>query len=510
MAGGMASPADIVTPVIDGEPDGEPAGDPLRALRIGAASVSAGSMLGEPPLSGPARCASDGLEQRILPPRSWALTHKSTSAVTLRIAATLSTGLLMGAFLSHCMCQLGELLGIIDWPLPSDPLARADAAASAAPTVVAAVMADTLEPPAKAARSGTELLQPPVAVPVAGPIVPFPTHLPATSPFPRGDDAVCDLVLSCQRAVLEGYVTLVHRGVLPCGLDVKHTALEAGVPLCHAIQDPTGALTAALLIVRRNRKDLKAGNPHSTSSGRLGRTTRRVLCAIFCVTHKMTAHPACCSYRTYAQHCVEVMQSPFDVPTHEVDWMREMSAMMQAEKAVLAEPLLSLTSQNPLGELERILSHLQHDKGLDEDDVFLVRGMAFYFFGSLLFQRDISGVDGFVDSIGMRSVAAGCVIGSFACFAVACPRESATCRAAAKRAASVAKNGGAAVRRAAAVVMDAALAPEADVLRHGPYGRYPNHYDGGGHPVQLLLHPSNLVRARAKAVESGWVTEAKN
>lgn len=504
-AGGMASPVEAVIAVIEGDPDGDSDGEPLRALRAGNGDAP-GSMLGDPPLGGPARCTSEGLEQRILllaTDGGWPLARKVAAASTLHLAATLQPGLLMGAFLSQCICQIGNVLGMLKCPmstgpLPTDPLARADAAASC----IEVKMDDVVEPPAKAARQGVE--------PVVALIVPFTEHLPATSPFPKGDDDGSDLLLACQRAVLDGYVTLVHRGVLPCGLDVRNTAMEAGAPLCHAIQDPTGALTAALLIVRRNRDNLTAGNPRSMSGGRLGVVTRRVLGAILCVTHKMTAHPACCSYRTYAQHCVEVMQSPFDVPKHEIGWAREMSAMMYAERAVLSEPLLALTTENPIGEMEHILDHLQRVKGLDEEDAYIIRGMAFYFLGSLLFQRDIAGVDAFMEHLGMRAVAAGCVVGSFACFAVACLKEGASGRKAAAHATSIVKSGGIGVRRATGAVLAAASAPESDLLRHGPFDRYPKHHDGVAHPVQLLLHPSNLVRAKAKAMESGWTTDVKN
>lgn len=507
--GGTEPLTGAVAPVVEGDPDGELERGPLRVLRVGTCDAPAplGAMLGDPPLCGSARCISDGLEQRMLSTPGRPPVRENTPRAAVLLAAARKTGLFMGASLSQCICQLSRLIGAVRWALPTRPLASTDAETHAAQTAAIVIMERDLLPSVDVAAASTR--QSPGAS--AGLLVPFPRRLPTALPSVHtGGGNACDLVVACQRAVLDGYVVLVHRGVLPCGLNVGGTALRAGHPLCHAIQDPTGALTAALLIVRRNRSSLCTSNPCGLPSGRIGRATRRALCAILCVTHKMTALSGCCSYRVYAEHCVEVMQSRFDVPTDEIGWMREMSAMMQAEKAVLEEPLLALTSENPLGELECILFHLQDSKNLAHQDASIIRGMAFYFVGSLLFQRDVCGVDRFIDGVGMRTVATGCVICSLACFAVAGLKESGPSRLAAAHAASVAKSGGKGVRRAGAVVMAAAVAAESDVLRHGPYGRYPNHYDSGGHPVQLLLHPSNLMRARARAEEAGWLEAANN
>lgn len=484
IAGGSVPSAGGAPPVIDGEPEG----DDLRALRTGALeeTEAAGSMLGDTLLGGPARCASEGLGQRMTSPSlTWGapLAEGALKLRSLRIAATLSTGLSMGAFLSQCICQLGGFLGVIDRSIQEAPLATADAAAA---------MNAGPGPPQELHGVGA----PPLAQPE-----------PDASAFPPGGGETSDLVIACQTALLAGYCTLVQRGILPCGLDMRQVAMDTGEPLCHPVQDPTGALTAALLIVRRNRSNLRAGNPVSlTAGGLLGVGTRRVLGAILCVTHKMTAHAANVSYRTYAQHCVDVMQSPLDVPTHEYDWIREMDAMVLAERAVLAEPLFKLTTENPIGELEHIIDRLQRSSNLDSEDALLIRGMAFFFYGSLLFQDNVAAVDAFVARAGMRTVAAGCAIGSFACFAAACLKDAGSCKPSVVHATAVANDGGKPARHAAAAVLAAAVSPAASALRWGPYEEY-SFEQGTTHPVQLLLHPRNLARARAMALYNGWAAE---
>lgn len=501
MGGGRVPSAEVVTPVIDGEPAGDPEGDDLRALRDDpeGGATAGGRMLGDPLLGDPVRWASEGLAQRIGAQRSTKGVPLACGALefaSLRIAATLSKGLLMGAFLSQCICQFTRFFGLIDKRAPRPPLVTADSAG----------MQAVVERPQKTARSDRV----PEAIAVASSAVLFPAYVAAASPFPKSAESTDNLVVTCQRAVLEGYCTLVSRGVFPCGIDIGQVAMESGNPLCHPVQDPTGALAAALLIVRRNQSNLRASNPSSlTSRGRLGMATRRILGAIFTVTHKMTAHAACVTYRTFADHCVRVMQSPLDVPKYEYDWTREMSAMMLAEKAVLGEPLLSLTTENVLGELERVIDYLQKSIQLADADASIMRGMAFFFYGSLLFQEDVAGVDAFVGRVGTRSLAAACALVSLACFAAASLRETGSCKPASSYAGAIAKSGGGRVRRAAAVLLEAALSPEAEALRMGPYEEYPLDM-GTPHPVQMLLHPSNIARARAKAGESGWISESEN
>lgn len=468
--------------------EGEPAGEALRALRTGCTTELAvsGGILCDPHRGTAACPASEGLEQRIrreCDVGGGRFAGNCLAFSSIKIAATLSTRFSMGAFLSHCICRAGQLFGIAELELSTGPLACTDA-------VVADVMveSETAErqpdqqgPPLKAARECTEAVDP----------------------------RLTETLLASQTAVLNGYCTLVHRGLLPCGLNVDPTAFYDGNPLCHAIQDPTGALTAALFIVRRNCANLRASNPQN-ALGNLGVATRRVLGAILCVTHKMTAHAACVSYRAYAQHCVEVMQSPLDVPSHEVDWKREIQAMKHAEKAVLSEPLLSLTTENPMGEVEHLLDHFQRKRGLSFDDVALCRGMAFFFVGSLLFQRDVAMVNSLLERSGAHTIAAGCLIGAFSCFASARLREPGTDSPYTAHAAALAK-GGAHVRSAAAAVLAAAASPEANALRRGPYATvYTRERDTVAHPIQLMLQPSNLARAIVRACESGWSSERKN
>ncbi len=486
IGGGAAVAAPVaVMPVITGDSAGESECKALHAFRGGRGDAPESAMLGDSARGfwgGFGGGPRDGLELRI-PPR-WPLTNQRVRSNDLRLAATLSTGPRMGAFLSQCISCVGELLGTLHCMSSIElPLAAADAATGEAP----------VEPPVKVARPAAETNDSRIEI----------------LRMQRNADAD-DLVIACQRLVLSSYCSLVRCHVLPCGIATGASAQEKGALLCDPIQDPTGALIAALLIVRRNRLTLMMHNARSvTLCSQLGVYTRRVLAAILCVTHKMSAHVAReVSFRKYVQHVVQTVQDPLDTPHGEFGWRTEMNNVIVAEMAVLSEPLLALTTTNPIAHLERLLEELQGLKTLSEADGALCRGTAFYFLGSLLFQEGVLDVDKLIERLGMPVMAGGCAVAAFACLASACLVESRTSRAYGRHAAQIASRGSD-TRHAASLLFTAARSANSSVMREGPYGVRKTE-DLRPHPIQVLLDPANLARAHSRARERGWVTEAAN
>ena len=301
---------------------------------------------------------------------------------------------------------------------------------------------------------------------------------------------------TCQRIVIGNYVQMAMQGLLRLGLtDGPMIMVSDGCesPLCHPIQDPTGAITLALLIVRRHRPGNGGWMPPPFDMN-LCLNIRRGLAAIVTVAHKMTAHTSSYVGNTvFVKEVIKKFWLPHEWPKYYNDWDREADRFRAHEMAVLEEPMLSMVTTNPLSQAEQVIGILCSSGKMSKHTSTCFRGAAFFFIGASMLNpaHDVLGT--LADQIGPWSIGEGCVsllltlehcVGSTA-------EEGVLYRPPFDHNAD----------RAARVLLYNGMLSHAELLRMGPY-RSKVVQGEKRHPVQQLLAPENLEKARRVLSES--------
>lgn len=294
---------------------------------------------------------------------------------------------------------------------------------------------------------------------------------------------------ACQLMVIDCYCKLVMNGVLQLGLGPIPLTLASGAPpLCHPIQDPSGSLFQALLIVRRQRpgSGILSGAPNA----RLCLTARRSLAAITIVCHKMNSNGIHVHYFMHNVH--EQFFYKEERPKWESDWRRECCLFSQYENEVLGEPLLSLSTNTALSHAEEEIERLMQLEKLSMETAAVLRGSLFFLLGSCLLDPSLSYED-LVQTVGSCVVGEGCVSLLLTLLHTSCMRPGGR----RLRDSEVLYRApyGLQVDQVAQAILRAACAPTSDPLREGPY-RAQLFNDEELHPVQQLLTPANLMRGR--------------
>lgn len=304
---------------------------------------------------------------------------------------------------------------------------------------------------------------------------------------------------AAQRFLIEKYCDLVMRGVFKCGLGCRPTPLLATAePIVHPLQDPTGALMTALLLLRRIRPGAKCFDTDS-NVGVLKLQTRRGLAAIACVCHKLSSHSRCIGLAAYVQCISEHFLYPNEWPTHEADWEKSYKAHVQAEHAVLAEPLHLLHTGNPLAETENELAVLLKNRKISQRVAAVFRGACFFFFGASMFCQESDVLETLGAVMSSADIGRGCISLMLTLWHTLGELRGDEHPEDEKHV--LANLYGWRANQAARILLSQAVAPHADVLRtQGPY-RATVHQREVAHPVQRMLAPANLERARIAFLE---------
>lgn len=294
---------------------------------------------------------------------------------------------------------------------------------------------------------------------------------------------------ACQVLLIEAYCAFVSKGIFY----VHYTDdYRPGQPPPHPIQDPTGALFTALMIVQAQRPSRALFADQAVKS-RLGERARRELAAVLVVCQKMSMQGPCVPQ--YVRHVMQHFLYPDEWPRWEDDWEKECAAFRCLEMEVLCEPLLSLTTTTtPMGQVEREIERLLRLEKLSPETCAVLRGSAFFLLCSCLVD-DTSRFDSMLASAGVEGVGEGCVSLMLTLLHTSgmAPggRRLAACevlyRAPYGQQADV----------AAQAILRAALGPRAKSLRVGPYGLRSRPL----HPVQQLVSPENLARGACVFLE---------
>ena len=290
--------------------------------------------------------------------------------------------------------------------------------------------------------------------------------------------------MRCQNIVIDAYVRMSIKGLFDLGLTSKPQRLLKEETFCHPIQDPTGALFMALLIIRRNSPGPEMMTKYA-SGWQLSLQTRRALAAMLSVCHKMTAHCANIASSIWIKYIAEEFYTAEEYPEWKVDWETEVRLLDEAEVSFLSEPLLSLLTQTPLSEAEVILEKLVATRRISMETAVVLRGSIFFLLGACLLEPSTDVITHLAKRVDTTSIAWGCI----------------------SLLLTLLHTSGASTERvlyrppvdthidyAAQIFLRQARSPAAVKLRQGPYSSTAYGYQRP-HPVQRLLSPRNLERA---------------
>lgn len=327
--------------------------------------------------------------------------------------------------------------------------------------------------------------------PAANPKAPDKPHSPClVTQLSRADERPeWTALYACQVLLIEAYCAFVSKGIFHVHYADDY---RPGQPPPHPIQDPTGALFTALMIVHAQRpSNALFANPAVKS--RLGERARRELAAVLVVCQKMSMQETCVPQ--YMRHVTQHFLYRDEWPRREDDWERQRAAFQCLEMEVLCEPLLSLTTTaTPMGQVEREIERLLRLEKLSLATCAVLRGSAFFLLCSCLLD-DTSRFDGMLATAGVEGVGEGCVSLMLTLLHTSgmAPggRGLEACevlyRAPYGEQADV----------AAQAILRAARGPRAKGLRVGPYGLRSRPL----HPVQQLVSPENLARGACVFLE---------
>lgn len=211
---------------------------------------------------------------------------------------------------------------------------------------------------------------------------------------------------ACQQLLIRSYSALVFSNVFRCGLDPYSTETVLQGRLWHGVQDPTGALTLSLLVVRRHRPS-DASWLHGGAD--LCRETRETLAAILSVSHKVTSTTAnCIGSVAFVSEVLQVFLHPGEWPVDLSGWASEAEAFRAREVSVLSEPLWRILNENPLSLAETILERLIFENKVSTHVAVCFRGSLFFLLGACMLNQSEDVLEALAKEVGIQAVAEGC------------------------------------------------------------------------------------------------------
>jgi hypothetical protein len=297
-------------------------------------------------------------------------------------------------------------------------------------------------------------------------------------------------LLKCTNQLIGTYVALASKGVL-C-MSVPESATPDRTVDGHPIQDPTGGLTAALLVLRLNRPTFGCwmAPPYETH---LVLPVRRALMAILTTCHKMSVAQTMLGYSQYVYVLLQHFLLPHEIPQWRLEWEQEFARFDDAEAAALfTQPLLTVVSRNPMTAAGDEIGRLLDAKQIGMFEARVLRGSCFFLFGSSFLHPTEDVLEGLERHVGLGAIGSGAVSLLMTLYLLAntTPRNV-TYQAPYDEA----------VEHVASVLLENALAEHSKPLRFGPYAA--KALEGAPiNPVQLMLAPINLALARSALREA--------
>lgn len=302
-----------------------------------------------------------------------------------------------------------------------------------------------------------------------------------------------DALMKCQRTLIQHYVTLGARGIFTMSSSASPLLAHCEV-YGHPIQDPTGALTAAMLILRRNRpgEDCWMAPPYEMN---LRLEARRALAAMLTVCQKMSVAKTGLTYHQYVHYIMTLFLLPQELPKWRNDWVAEYEFFDRAELAVLMqEPLLAIFTNNPLSETEVVIGELVVSNSITKELASVLRGGCFFLLGSCMLNADEDVLERLNEQASLRTIGQGVVSLLLTLY------HSANSEAG--REPLYRPPCSPVVDRVAQIMLDNATSGYANQLRIGPY-RAKVQPSEPPHIVQQMMSPANLALAKKVLNESG-------
>jgi hypothetical protein len=284
-----------------------------------------------------------------------------------------------------------------------------------------------------------------------------------------------------QRLVITAYIKLARDTSFAPDLSFSMESIssEEWRLINHPLQDPTGSLFLALLSVRRNRPSADSFLP-PPYVGRLREGIRREAAARLSVALKFNQHGCQMPNYEFVRRLMGEFLVEEEWPKYEYEWRHEANKLADAEvEHVIAEPLYSLQTQNPLTWAEHILYDKIQTRELNRLEALAMRGSLFFLLGTCMLNPTMDVLETLTLTITNQELAHALVSVMETLMRV---RKSPSILYKAPHSIKVDK--------AALVIIDNALSKHASILRAGPYME-----QGEPHPVRTLLSKHNMRRA---------------
>jgi hypothetical protein len=217
-----------------------------------------------------------------------------------------------------------------------------------------------------------------------------------------------DALIEAQRVLIEKYCVLTLQGVFRTSIS-DQPALLCSEPNSHPIQDPTGALFLALLVVRKNRP---RGDCWMTAprENRIRMHYRLDLAALITVCQKMCNSHFVLKLETFLQYLYNQFLYPWEMPSFAAEKDRVCEEFCKTELLFLNEPLHTYLADNPQTLAELIIGDLYAKGKLSLRNAKVLRGSTFFLLGSCAMNRKEDVLEILSRRYGDRAIAQSCVL----------------------------------------------------------------------------------------------------
>lgn len=217
-----------------------------------------------------------------------------------------------------------------------------------------------------------------------------------------------DALIEAQRVLIEKYCILTLQGVFRTSIS-DQPALLCSEPNSHPIQDPTGALFLALLVVRKNRP---RGDCWMTAprENRIRMHYRLDLAALITVCQKMCNSQFVLKLETFLQYLYSQFLYAWEMPNFAAEKDRVCEEFCKTEMLFLNEPLYTYLADNPQTLAELIIGDLYAKGKLSLCNAKVFRGSTFFLLGSCAMNRKEDVLEILSRRYGDRAIAQACVL----------------------------------------------------------------------------------------------------
>lgn len=328
----------------------------------------------------------------------------------------------------------------------------------------------------------------------------------------------------CQRIVIQSYCRYALWGLfrISYAFPARPVLVSDDQMLYHPIQDPVGALSMAMTIVRRNPPDASTV-VQKNGVMRICKSTRKVLAAVVCISQKMCAHTSLTlRYEDFLAYVFQEILDSDELPTTRNDWDVAIEAHMSLELSVLNEPLLGMAVQTPTAIAEAELWAMHDEKLISLEALELGRGCLFLFIGACWTNPHRDAMKELEEQVGLECIGKAAALLTL-CLMDACGKSYQYTEVAKDKhgdqscaTAGLVKCCATRTRRvpelraksqewkAIRTLLQNAIFPHANMFRVGPYRPPTKHVRAAEavHPVQNLVSPENINKALLKCPEA--------